>query len=219
MPPAVGSTLTGTVTCHPGDTSDTGHQAGDTTDTRHTTDTGHEAWHTADTRQHPCTWREAEQSEHPKMPHAAGPRACGYGPLKQSQKLEHQRAQHLPECLLRDQCPHAHPPGLGRPSWGSHLPSRHGHGVGFQEQQIPLAADVLWLLCCSPPSPGMLPLLGVRWPRRSHAPGQGIPSSQPGSPRGRSGAGGSWRDPEVPQGRARKSQLLPGLTHFLWMLQ
>lgn len=147
----MGTTLTGTVTCHPGDTSDTGHQAGDTTNTRHTTDTGHEAWHAADTRQHPCTWREAEQSEHPKMPHAAGRRACGYGPLKQSQKLEHQRAQHLPECLLRDQCPHAHPPGLGRTRGrGRCAPTcPAGTGMGWASRNSKSPWQQMFSGCCA----------------------------------------------------------------------
>lgn len=50
----------GTVTCHPRDTSDSGNQ------TRHTADTRHKTWDTTDPGQHPCTWREAEQSEHPQ---------------------------------------------------------------------------------------------------------------------------------------------------------
>lgn len=43
--------------------------------------------------------------------------------------------------------------------------------------------------------------------------------SQLPNPTAHSGVGGSWQDPEVPQGRAHQSQLLLGLTHFLWMLQ
>lgn len=52
--------LLGTVTCHPGDTSDTRHQAGDATNA------GHEAWNAANPRHKAWTWREAEQSDPPQ---------------------------------------------------------------------------------------------------------------------------------------------------------
>lgn len=54
-------TVMGTLTCHPGDTSNTRNQAG------HNANTGHNTWDTTGPGQHPCTWREAEQSEHPKV--------------------------------------------------------------------------------------------------------------------------------------------------------
>lgn len=60
MPPqswAVGTGLLGIVTCNPGDTSNTGHQA------RDAANAGHKAWDATNPGQHPWTWREAEQSD------------------------------------------------------------------------------------------------------------------------------------------------------------
>lgn len=57
---AVGTRLLGAVTWHPGDTSNTRHQSGDSArdsagdSTGNSTNAGHEAWDTTNPRQHPC---------------------------------------------------------------------------------------------------------------------------------------------------------------------
>lgn len=52
----MGTGFLGTVTCHPGDSSDTGHQAGDTSNARHK----------ARDTTNPWTWRETELSDAPQ---------------------------------------------------------------------------------------------------------------------------------------------------------